>query len=117
MVPKRRPPRPHSCKRLRSALRQRAAKKPSQATSRNNATKMVVAVRSRFKEAPSRALILCGALFQHVNCPDADRTHENPGELEPIEEGDAQKLRLDPVRERRPKHHGETDEEQARTTA
>src|SRR4029077_10296537 len=102
IVPKRRPPRPHSCKRFRSALRQRAATKPSQATSRNSATKMVVAVRSSFNEAPSRALILRGALFQHVNCPDADRTHENPGELKPKKEWHSQKLWLDPVIEPRP---------------
>src|SRR5271169_6371053 len=43
-VPKRRPPRPHSCKRSRSPARHLAAAKPSQETKANSATKTVRAV-------------------------------------------------------------------------
>src|SRR6185437_14569072 len=48
MVPKRRPPRPHSCSRFKSPRRQCAAMKPRTVTSANNTMKTISAVTFTF---------------------------------------------------------------------
>src|SRR5271166_2402174 len=97
-VPNRRPPRPHSCSKSRSPLRQRAAAKPSQVMKPNSSTKMLSAAQFKFgttlpcfgsagfyirRFLRRKALAIVGREIDHRG---EYRTRNNPQELKPIEE-------------------------------
>src|SRR5579863_5584091 len=107
-VPKRRPPRPHSCSRSRSPLRQWAAAKPSHVISANSSTKIESAVQFTSDMAsPSPTL------GREVDDRGENRADDHPEHLVPVEERDTRPVRLGLVVEGRPKHDDELhDEEQ-----
>src|SRR6516164_6509023 len=130
MVPKRRPPSPHSCRRSRSPLRQLAAAKPSQVMKANSRTKTVVATQlisltgmppqailappmkppsNPSGQLPSSSSLSLGC---EVNDRSQDRADDHPKQLIPVEERHARKRRLRAVVERRPKHRDELDDEE-----
>src|SRR5579871_1748303 len=117
-VPKRRPPRPHSCSWSRSPLRQCAAAKPSQVMKANSATKTKSAIQSTCATllpflvsfvAPDRTSL---TRSHEVHDRREHRTHQHPGELEPVKEGNAPERGLDLVVERRIESDRELHEEQ-----
>src|SRR5271166_5768226 len=84
-VPKRRPPRPHSCSRSRSPLRQLAAAKPNQVIKANNKTKIVRAVQfTSCTVSPLPALALVFGRKIHDCCEHS--TDDYPKKLIPVEE-------------------------------
>src|SRR3954471_22543289 len=90
-VPSRRPARPHSCNSVRSPRRQWAATKPKTVTSPNSSTKTMIAV--QFMAVPRigclllrRVCVLCAG----VDEKDNQRCENDPNELVPIEEWDAE---------------------------
>src|ERR1700722_19996172 len=112
-VPKRRPPSPHSCSRSRSPARQRDAAKPSQVTAANSSTKMVRAVQltsaTAFPQVShwrylrprvcARHILRCALrLFSRREVDDHSENcaDENPDQLVPIEERQADQRRLGP---------------------
>src|SRR5215469_769322 len=116
MVPNRRPPRPHSCSRSRSPLRQCAAAKPSQVMNPNSAMKMIRAVQLTSATAfplQSRSFARYFG-FQYGECPlivsreindrGQDRPDDHPEELVPVEERHAGPRWLDRIVEGRPQH-------------
>src|ERR1700761_5484290 len=116
-VPKRRPPRPHSCNMSRSPLRHRAAANPNQVMKPKTTTKMISAVQLTACMADR---LRCGAVIHSLSSvgsaasaasivPDGqvddgrdDGADDNPEHLVPIEIRHAQIVRLDLVVERRP---------------
>src|SRR5580692_707600 len=134
MVPKRRPPRPHSCSWSRSPLRQCAAAKPSHVMKPNSAMKMIRAVQFTsctvclptftsyclVSSAPRRG----GApspddefaprllLGREIDDRGQHRRDDHPEHLIPIEERDARPGRLDRVVERRPQHGDELNDQE-----
>src|SRR3984957_1315238 len=128
MVPKRRPPNPHSCSWSRSPLRQCAAAKPSHVMKPNSAMKMIRAV--QFTSCTAclprlLGLISCvsGCLIPRWRGTDLvfgreidDRGQNGPDDdpehLVPIKERDARPGRLGRVVERRPQHGDELDDEE-----
>src|SRR5262249_25354478 len=119
-VPKRRPPRPHSCRRSRSPLRQWAAAKPSHVMKPNRATKTTSAVQCTSGTECLRMSWLgrrfCAGSRSVLRGEIDDRgqngADDHPGELVPVEEGDAGEGGLEPVVERRPQDRDELDEEE-----
>src|SRR6266581_463235 len=126
-VPNRRPPRPHSCSRSRSPLRQRAAAKPSQVINANSRMKIVRA--TQFTSATAllpifffyprllTAARLCGKadlliLGRKVDDRGQDRSDDDPQELIPIKERNAGPRWLDRVVEGWPEHRDELDRKQ-----
>src|ERR1700722_1299468 len=128
MVPKRRPPNPHSCSWSRSPLRQCAAAKPSHVMKPNSAMKMIRAV--QFTSCTAclprlLGLISCvsGCLIPRWRGTDLvfgreidDRGQNGPDDdpehLVPIKERDARPRRLGGVVERRPQHRDELNDEE-----
>src|ERR1700748_2376026 len=88
-VPKRRPPRPHSCSMVRSPLRQCAATNPSTVTRTNRRTKTMSAVQLIMRPPPS--------VFEPVDDADDHRAQDDPQELVPVEERKAAQGRLHAV--------------------
>src|SRR5271156_1583968 len=114
-VPKRLPPRPHSCNRSRSPRRQRAAANPSQVMKPNSRTKTTNAI--PFTCGTTLPLeVLCALLRiprHQIDHGGEHRAHEDPQQLKPVEEGDAEQRRLRFVVKRRPENHQKLhDEEQ-----
>src|SRR5579863_605279 len=119
-VPKRLPPRPHSCSTSRSPRRQRAAAKPSQVMNANSNTKMMSAVQFtsctaflpdfRFyrRNRPSSPLVVGG----EVHGGGEHRPDDHPDQLVPVEERNADPGRLNLVVEGRPEDRDELDHEQ-----
>src|SRR5215471_7377220 len=97
MVPKRRPPRPHSCSRSRSPLRQCAAAKPSQVMSPNSTTRMISAVQSMII-----ALRVPLPVGGEIDDRGEDRAEDHPQQLVPVEERQPDPGGLDLVVEWRP---------------
>src|SRR6185437_4136781 len=106
-VPKRRPPRPHSFRRLRSPLRQWAAAKPSQVIKANKTMKTISAVQFTSATAsPPRMFsdYVLGAEFDSAAPPlmgdgeidnrGQDGAEDDPEELVPVEKRHADKRRL-----------------------
>src|SRR5215469_13906864 len=98
-VPKRRPPRPHSCSRSRSPLRQWAAAKPSQLTQANSTTQTMSAVQFTPCTARLRGRLrafeaILGGEIDHRGEHGAD---QDPQQLVPVEERDADPGGLDAV--------------------
>src|SRR5215467_2233804 len=112
-VPKRRPPRPHSCSRSRSPLRQWAAAKPSQVMNRKRMTNTVSATQLMLIASPRflvDALLLVG---REIHDRGEDRGDDHPKHLVPVKERDAGEGRLHAVEEGRPENGDELhDEEQ-----
>src|SRR5580704_190208 len=136
MVPKRRPPRPHSCSWSRSPLRQWAAAKPSHVMKPNSAMKMIRAVQftsctaclpiftflfllpcipatwrdnvTRRRPLRSQLILLC----REIDDRGQHRRDDHPEHLIPVEERDARPSRLDRVVERRPKHGSELNDQE-----
>src|SRR5207344_3623264 len=122
MVPNRRPPRPHSCSRSRSPLRQCAAAKPSQVMNANSRIKTV-----RATQFTSATALLQSSLFyprlltaarpcrkadplilgRKIDDRGQDGSDDDPQELVPIKERNARPGRLDRIVEGRPKHRDE----------
>src|SRR5215831_16443772 len=114
-VPKRRPPRPHSCRRSRSPLRQWAAAKPSHVTKPNSATKTTRAV--QFTSCTAFLRFYCFSacasfLRREIDDRRQDGADDHPGELVPVEERNARQRGLELVVERRPEDRDELDEEE-----
>src|SRR5580704_5155860 len=103
-VPKRRPPRPHSCNWSRSPRRQRAAANPSQVMKPNSRTKTTNAI--PFTCGTTLPLEMLRDLLRfpshEVDHGCEHRAHEDPEQLKPVEEGDAEQHRLRLIVERRP---------------
>src|ERR1700746_2071651 len=127
MVPKRRPPSPHSCNRSRSPLRHRAAAKPSQVIKANSATKMIKAIQFASCTAllPNSSpycfvvlsfcvVISAGALLvgHEVDNCGQDGSKDDPEQLVPVEEREADQGRLGCVVEGRPENSDELNEEE-----
>src|SRR6516225_1994122 len=129
MVPKRRPPSPHSCSRSRSPLRQCAAAKPSQVMKTNSARKMMKAVQSTFCTALlpvspryfAAFFLMSGtgpgvisALIVGYKVDDCgqDGSDDDPKKLVPIEERQADQGWLGSVVEWRPEHCDELNEKE-----
>src|SRR6516165_5500415 len=93
-VPKRRPPRPHSCSRSRSPLRQCAAANPSHVIRANSTTKTESAVQLRSSTAFPQSFIRfdsqvelgASLLDGEVDDRGEHGTDQHQGKLEPIEE-------------------------------
>src|SRR5215467_8413543 len=123
-VPKRRPPRPHSCSWSRSPLRQCAAAKPSQVMKPNSTTKMMSA--TQFTPCMTCLSRQCSCWFvvrrrrplarllgDHVDHRIEDRGDDHPQHLVPVEERYPEPDRLHLVVERWPQERHELhDEEQ-----
>src|SRR5579871_185375 len=103
-VPKRRPPRPHSCSNSRSPRRQWAAAKPSQVMKPNSRMKTVSAVQFR-----SMAPLLFGRPIDHGRYGRAD---EYERELEPVKERHAREGRFDRIVEGNPQGRDELEQKQ-----
>src|SRR5262249_50569074 len=101
-VPKRRPARPHSCSRSRSARRQCAARKPTTVTRANNSTKTTMATQ----------FIAVSSLGPVIKKDDQGRGNEEPEELIPIEERKPAEGRFDRVVEGHPQEGDERQHEQ-----
>src|SRR5262245_23206036 len=123
MVPKRRPPRPHSLSWSRSPLRQCAAAKPSQVTSPNSATKTISATQftsvtetysleSGGSGAGGSDAETASVVGREINDGGQHRADQNGGELIPVEKRQAKPRWLDRVVERRPDDAGELHDEQ-----
>src|SRR5208337_1936669 len=106
MVPKRRPPSPHSCSKSRSPLRQLAAAKPSHVMKPNSSTKMPRATQFTFgTRLPSD---LRGPIDHR-----GDRgAHDDPQQLEPVKERNAPPGRYNFVVEGWPEDDDDLDEEE-----
>src|ERR1700730_16040212 len=104
MVPNRRPPSPHSGKRVRSPAFHRAATKPRTVTSRKKKAKMMVAVQS----------IIWGSTGLQVDDENQDRRDRDPKELIPIEERESEQGRFTRVVERHPEQ-GDKGHEQEKS--
>src|SRR5271163_182496 len=118
-VPKRRPPRPHSCNRSRSPRRQRAAANPSQVMKPNSRTKTTNAI--PFTCGTTLPLETLCALSRfpggEIDHGREHRADAHPEKLKPVEEGDTEQRWLRLVIERRPENHEELhDEEQVPPT-
>src|SRR5215467_9680129 len=102
-VPSRRPAKPHSCNSVRSPRRQWAATKPRTVTRPNSSTKTMIAV--QFMAVPR-----IGGLLRRRVCvsragideENDQRCENDPDELVPIEERDAEDGGVKPVVERHP---------------
>src|SRR5580700_10513549 len=103
-VPKRRPPRPHSCNRSRSPLRQRAAANPSQVMKPNRRTKTLSATQLTCSMSVS--------LGGEVDNRRGDRADDHPQHLVPIKERHAYPVGLGTVVEGRPQNRDELHEKQ-----
>src|SRR4051812_36547400 len=103
-VPKRRPPRPHSSRWSRSALRQRPATKPSTVTSR----------KKNAKTARATPSIPCTGRSPRpeVHDPRQKRRERHPEQLVPVEEREPQELRLDRRVQGRPQQSHDGDEQE-----
>src|SRR5271157_1067690 len=118
MVPKRRPPSPHSCSRSRSPLRQWAAAKPSQVMKPNRATKTISAVQftsctaflpTFFVGAPHRRALIFGG---EVHDRSEHRADDHAEHLVPIEKRNADPGRLDLIVKGRPDDRDELNHKQ-----
>src|ERR1700688_4811758 len=134
MVPKLRPPNPHSCNWSRSPLRQCAAAKPSHVMNAKSATKITRAVQftsctaflpdfpfivlcarpAMRHDSVTRRRQLCGWLLlgREIDDRGQHRRDDHPEHLIPVEERDARPSRLDRVVERRPKHGCELNDQE-----
>src|SRR5689334_21001100 len=104
MVPKRRPPSPHSCSRSRSPLRQCAAMNPSQVTRANSTTKTMSAVQLIMSRSSS--------VLEPIDDGDDDCAQDDPEELVPVEERNPGPGGFDAVVPGYPKDGDEGDQQQ-----
>src|SRR4030081_524595 len=119
-VPKRRPPKPHSCSWSRSPLRQWAAAKPSQVMKPNSARKMMRAVQFTSCMASSGFFLvmvrgcapeLRSLLGREIDDGRQDGADDDPKELVPVKEWDAGPGGLELVVEGRPQDRDKLDHE------
>src|SRR5258705_4085219 len=112
-IPSRRPAKPHACNSVRSPRRQWAAAKPRTVTSPNSSTKTMIAVQFT-AVSPTGYLLLRRVRFScaGVDKKDNDRCQNDPNELVPIEEGDAEDDGVKPVIERHPQQRHKRDQQQ-----
>src|SRR5882757_9629625 len=110
-VPKRRPPKPHSCSRSKSPLRHFAAAKPSQDTRPNNNTKIVSAIQFTF-DTPIPLILFRSVFGGVVDDGSQDRTAEDPSKLKPIKERNPDEGGFGLVVKWRIQRHHELDHEQ-----
>src|SRR5689334_2868716 len=106
IVPKRRPPSPHSCSSSRSPRFQREATKPSTVTSAKKKRKTASAVQLTPPSLIARVPRL------HVDDPGQQRADRDPEELVPVEEREAEEARLRLGVERRPEQEEVGQQEQ-----
>src|SRR5262249_3183135 len=118
-VPKRRPPRPHSCSRSRSPLRQLAAAKPNQVMKPNSAAKMMRAVQFTSCTAITPELRVRGSarelhsiLGREIDDRRQNGADNHPSKLVPVEERETGEGGLHRVIEGRPKNGDELDHEE-----
>src|SRR5215475_2591528 len=113
MVPSRRPDKPHSCNSVRSPRRQWAATKPRTVTKPNKSTKTMMAVQFT-AVSPCGRLLLRHVCFSRARVDEHDdqRRENDPNELVPIEEGDAEEHGIKAVIKRHPQQRHERDQEQ-----
>src|SRR5207248_5874632 len=128
-VPKRRPPRPHSCSRSRSPLRQCAAMKPRTVMRANSSIKIMRA--TQLTSATAILLVLfvdprllpairagcvgrptCLILSDEINDGGQDGSDDHPEHLIPVEERYPDPGRIDPVVEGDPQAGDELDRKQ-----
>src|SRR5271170_4496903 len=122
-VPKRRPPKPHSCSRSKSPRRQRAAAKPNQVIRPNSNTKIVSATQftsctmilsSRVLSYPCAVIARALKLFGGLKIDDG-REHgadDHPEQLEPIEERNPREVGLGFIVNGRPQGNGKLHHEE-----
>src|SRR5580693_9967182 len=122
-VPKRRPPRPHSCSWSRSPLRQRAAANPSQVMKTKRTTKTISAVQLTSCTTSLPRFSLCFWLASRSAAPRymrdgeidngrQDCSEDHAEKLIPIEERNADEGGFDFIVESRPDDHGKLNQKQ-----